>query len=406
MGTENQDFVRADRLNGIELSLIVRIQERATALRAEGVDIIGLGTGEPDFDTPEHIKDAATQAMRDGITKYPPTAGTLVLRQAVVDKFARENSLTYATNEVIVSTGAKQVIFNAMMATLNPGDEVIVAAPYWGVYADIVRMCGGVAKILSCPAQDGFCLQPEALDAAIGPRTKWLMLNAPGNPSGATYDAPALGALLDVLDKHPQVWLMSDDIYEHIIYEPDRYAHPIAIRPDYWQRTLIVNGVSKAYAMTGWRIGYGAGPASLIGAMIAVQGHCTSGASSISQAAAVAALNGPQEGIGVRREAFRARRDIIVELLNRADGIDCLTPQGAFYVLPSCVGVLGKRTPSGDAIQSDLDFCQYVLDAEGVAVIPGADFGAPNHFRISYAYAEASLKEACARIERACAALV
>jgi aspartate aminotransferase len=398
-------FARANRLDGIELSIIVRIQERAAELRAQGMDIIGLGTGEPDFDTPEHIKDAATAAMKAGLTKYPPTAGTTALRQAVADKFKRENELDYLPSEVMVSTGAKQVLFNAFMATLNPGDEVILPAPHWGVYTDIVKLCGGIPKGIACGPQTRFLLDAVSLEAQITPRTKWLMLNSPCNPSGATYGEAALRELTDVLERHPHVWLLSDDIYEHIVYEPENYAHPLHVCPALRERTLLVNGVSKAYAMTGWRIGYGAGPGELIKAMIAVQGHSTSGASSISQAAALAALEGPQDFIAPRREAFRKRRDLVVGMLNEAEGIDCLVPQGAFYVLPSCAGTIGKRAGNGPLIESDVEFCQHVLDSVGVAVVPGSDFNAPNHFRISYAYDETALAEACRRIQQVCEAL-
>lgn len=395
-------FQRASRLNGIELSIIVRIQERAAELRAEGVDVIGLGTGEPDFDTPEHIKEAATEAMRRGDTKYPATAGTPALRRAVVDKFRRENGFEYTVPEVMVSTGAKQVLFNAFMATLNPGDEVVIPAPHWGVYADIVRLCGGTPVIVRCSAKTGFCLTGEAFEAAITPRTKWLMLNSPSNPSGAIYDSATLGELVAVLERHPNIWLLSDDIYEHIIYAPERYAHAFHINPDLRARTLLVNGVSKAYSMTGWRIGYAAGPAALISAMVAVQGHSTSGASSIGQAAALAALVGPQDFIAERREAFRSRRDKVVAGLNQAPGVRCLVPDGAFYVLPSCEALLGKRAPDGTVIDSDFTFATHLLDTVGVAVVPGSDFNAPGHFRISYAYDESALVDACSRIARAC----
>ncbi|MBT6274479.1 MAG: pyridoxal phosphate-dependent aminotransferase [Chromatiales bacterium] len=406
MTTENSaSFQRSDRLDGIELSIIVRIQERAAQLRASGVDIIGLGTGEPDFDTPEHIKDAADAAMRAGKTKYPPTAGTPDLKAAVSEKFARENNFEYAANEIVISTGAKQTLFNAFMASINPGDEVVIPAPYWGVYKDIVRICGGVPKVLMAGFDTGFRIAPEALEEAIGPRTRWLMLNSPSNPSGAAYGPSELAGLLDVLERHPHVWLLSDDIYEHIVYDQDGYAHALTLRPQLRDRTLIVNGVSKAYAMTGWRIGYGAAPAELCEAMVAVQGHVTSGASSIGQAAAVAALNGPQDHIAVRREEFRRRRDMVVGMLNQAQGVECLTPEGAFYVFPSCAGTNGKVTPDGEHIESEFDFCKYLLDSVGVAVIPGSDFGVPDHFRISYAYAEESLREACTRIEQACGAL-
>ncbi len=383
----------------------MRIQERANELRAQGVDIIGLGTGEPDFDTPEHIKDAAHAAARAGLTKYPPTAGTGELKCAIREKLARENGFDYAADEIIVSSGAKQVLFNAFMATLNPGDEVIVPAPYWGVYKDIVRICGGVPKVLLSGADSGFRVSAAAIEEAITPRTRWLVLNAPSNPSGAAYGAADLGGIVGVLDRHRHVWLLSDDIYEHIVYEPGAYAHALDLNPDLGGRTLLVNGVSKAYAMTGWRIGYGAGPAALIGAMVAVQGHITSGASSIGQAAAVAALNGPQDHIPEWRDAFRRRRDRVVSLLNQAEGIECLSPEGAFYVFPSCAGTNGKKTPDGKVLSSDVDFCQYLLDAVGVATVPGSDFGVGDHFRISYAYAQASLHEACTRIMRACGAL-
>jgi aspartate aminotransferase len=401
----NLAFDRAARLQGIELSLIVRIQAKAGELRAQGIDVIGLGTGEPDFDTPQHIKDAAIDAIQKGDTKYPLTPGTAALRAAVCVKFERENQLLFTPNEVMVSTGAKQVLFNALMASVNPGDEVIIPTPYWGVYRDIVRICGGVPRIVECTQDNNFLLTPAQLRAAITPRTRWLMLNSPGNPSGAAYSEDDLKALAQVLDDYPQVWVLSDEIYEHLVYDDATHCGILNVSPQLRQRTLLVNGVSKAYAMTGWRIGYAAGPQALIGAMTAVQGHVTSGASSIGQAAATAALLGPQTEVSERRVAFEHRRDLVVSMLNQAAGINCSNPQGAFYVFPSCAALVGMRTPSGQQITNEVDFCDYLLDARGVAVVPGSEFGSPWHFRISYAYAEAALEQACQRIQRACAEL-
>ena len=396
---------RASRLGSIGVSEIVQITERAKELRQSGRDVIGLGTGEPDFDTPDHIKEAATAAMRAGDTKYPVNVGSPALREAIQLKFKRENDLNFDLNQVIVSTGAKQVLFNCFMATLEPGDEVIIPAPYWTSYIDIVSVCGGVAKIIDSDKNTGFKINAAALEAAIGPRTRWLLLNTPSNPSGAAYNTDELRELTDVLRRHPHVCLIADEIYEHLVYGNFVFNSVRAVAPDLADRTLIVNGVSKAYAMTGWRLGYGAGPANLIAAMNAIQGQATSGASSISQAAAVAALNGPQELVGERRAAFSARRDRIVAKLNACEGINCLMPDGAFYVFPGCEGVYGKTTPDGKLLETDADFCSYLLDSEGVAVVPGRAFGTPGHFRISYAYAQKDLDEACTRIARACVGL-
>ena len=396
---------KAQRLGSIEVSEIVQISEHAKALRDQGRDVIGLGTGEPDFDTPEHVKEAAAVAMQAGDTKYPVTGGNPALRDAIRDKFKRENGLDFARDEIIVSTGAKQVLFNCFMATLDAGDEVIIPSPYWTSYVDIVGVCGGQPSIVTCGAETGFKMSGAALEAAITPKTRWLLLNTPSNPTGAAYNADELRELADVLLRHPHVGLVTDEIYEHLVYGNFVFHSARAIAPELADRTLIVNGVSKAYAMTGWRLGYGAGPKELIGYMTSIQGQITSGASSISQAAALAALTGPQDLLAERRAAFNGRRDRIVGQLNACAGIDCLTPDGAFYVFPSCEGALGRTTPKGEMLNTDADFCRYLLDAEGVAVVPGRAFGTPGHFRISYAYAQTALDDACARIARATAAL-
>ncbi|GAA0591872.1 pyridoxal phosphate-dependent aminotransferase [Caenispirillum bisanense] len=398
-------FRRAARLDGIEVSLIVQISEKAREARQRGEPVIGLGTGEPDFDTPQHIKDAAAAAMAAGDTRYPPTAGTAALRAAVAEKFRRENGLDYAADQIIVSTGAKQVLFNAFFATLEPGDEVIIPAPYWTSYLDIVRVCGGVPVIVDTRAEDGFRLDPEALRAAITPRTRWLLLNAPGNPSGATYTTAELRAALAPLADHPQVWVLSDDIYEHIRFTDGPFVTTAAAVPELRDRTLTLNGVSKAYAMTGWRIGYAAGPKPLIGAMIAAQGQSTSGACSIAQAASVAALTGPQDCVGEMVAVYRQRRDLVCAALNAVPGLSCPPPGGAFYVFPSCAGLFGRRTPAGATLTSAMDVATYLLESAHVAVVPGEAFGAPEHFRISTASATADLQEACRRIAAACAAL-
>ncbi len=380
------EFQRAGRLEGIELSEIVQISEHAARLRAQGVDVIALSTGEPDFPTPGHVVEAAHSAALNGQTRYPATAGTPALRGAIAEQAGVE-----AAN-VIVSTGAKQVLSAAFMATLNVGDEVITTAPFWTSYADMVKLAGGVPVVLDCPVTQDFKLTPEQLEAAITPRTRWLLLNTPSNPTGAVYSKDELQALGEVLKKHPQVWVISDEIYQHLAYVP--FTPFVQAVPALADRTLIVNGVSKAYSMTGWRIGWGIGPAPLIKAMVAVQGQITSGACSIAQAAALEAITGPQDLLAERRNEMQARRDLVVAGLNAA-GLSCATPDGAFYVFP--------KTPAKMPV--DHEFCRYLLDEAGVALVPGRAFGMPGHLRLSFAYATDSLTEGLARISRAVAAL-
>ncbi|PLP56359.1 aspartate aminotransferase [Mesorhizobium loti] len=399
-------FRSAARIADIGVSEILQIGAQAAALRKAGEDVIILGAGEPDFDTPEPVKQAAVRAMQRGETKYTALDGSPVMKEAVREKFRRDNGLEFSTQEISVASGAKQVIFNAFMATLDPGDEVIVPTPYWTSYADIIRVAGGTPVLVACDLANGFRLKAEQLERAITPATRWLMLNSPSNPTGAAYSETDYRPLLDVLLRHPHVWLLADDIYEHIVYDDFRFVTPAALEPALRGRILTVNGVSKAYAMTGWRIGYGAGPAALIKAMAVIQSQSTSNPSSISQAAAIEALTGSQACLTERRDSFRLRRDLVVDALNAIDGIACLRPQGAFYTFASCAGLLGRTTPKGSRIESDRDFCAYVLDAAKVAVVPGSAFGATPFFRISYATSEAELKEALARIAGACAALM
>jgi aspartate aminotransferase len=399
-------FKRASRIAAIELSEIVQIQEAAQKKRAEGHDVVALGTGEPDFGTPEHVKDAAIAAMRAEDTKYPKTAGNPPLREAIVEKFRRDNGLELDVSNVIASTGAKQVIFNALMATLEEGDEVIMPAPYWTSYSDMVTVCGGVPIVIPCGQDSGFKLSAERLEAAITDKTKWLMLNTPSNPSGAVYDVDEMQALGEVLDRHPHVWLMSDEIYEHLVYASNGFQSAWSILPQLNDRTLIINGVSKSYAMTGWRLGFGVGPTELISAMVVIQGNSTSGASSISQAAAVGALNGPQDLLAERRTSFEERRDMVVEGVNVCEGLNCVSPPGAFYVFPSCEGVIGKKTPDGQVLKDDADFCRYLLDSQALALVPGRAFGVPGYFRISYAYAKTDLEKAMVRLKAGCEVLV
>jgi aspartate aminotransferase len=395
----------SDALARIKPSPTVAITAHARRLKEEGRDIISLSAGEPDFDTPVHIRDAAKAAIDRGETRYTSPEGIPELRRAVAAKFTRENGLDYAPDQVVVSTGGKQVLFNALLATVNPGDEVIVPAPYWVSYPDMVRLAGGTPVVIEGRLEHGFKITPEALAAAITPRTKWLIFNSPSNPSGAGYTAAEIRTLTDVLVEHPQVWVMSDDMYEHIAYRPFVFATPAAVEPRLIDRTLTVNGVSKAYAMTGWRIGYAAGPRALIRAMVTIQGQSTSNACSVSQWAAVEALNGPQDYIAESAAAFRRRRDLVVGLLNGCAGIACPEPEGAFYVYPSIAGLIGRRAPDGTVIDSDEAFAGALLAAEGVAVVFGAAFGLGPNFRISYAAADATLAEACARIGRFCTAL-
>ena len=397
--------LQSSALARVKPSATLAVTARARELKREGRDVIGLGAGEPDFDTPENIKDAAIAAIRRGETKYTDVDGLPELKAAVAAKFARENGLTYAVNQIHVAPGGKTVIYNALLATLSPGDEVIVPAPYWVSYPDMVLLAGGEPVRVVGHEADGFKLKPEVLEAAITPRTRWLILNSPSNPSGAAYTGDELEALAVVLRRHPQVWILTDDMYEHLIYGDFDYRTIAQVAPDLYDRTLTVNGVSKAYAMTGWRIGYAGGPRPLIDLMRKVAGQTTSNPSSISQWAAVEALNGPQNFIAERARHFEARRDLVVSMLNQATGIRCAVPEGAFYVYPSIEGLIGKTTEGGVTIDSDDTFAAELLDAEGVAVVQGSAFGLSPYFRISYATSETVLEEACGRIQRFCAGL-
>jgi aspartate aminotransferase len=403
---EEAGFRPASRISTIGVSEILQIGARAAAMKRAGKPVIILGAGEPDFETPEHVKQAAWEAMQRGDTRYTALDGTPALKEAIRAKFARENELSYGIDEITVATGAKQILFNAMMATVDPDDEVIIPTPYWTSYSDIVEICGGKPVLVAGDAVNGFRLRAEQLEAAITPRTRWLMLNSPSNPSGAAYSAEDYRPILDVLLRHPHVWLMVDDMYEHIVYDGFRFVTPVQMEPRLRERTLTVNGVSKAYAMTGWRIGYAGGPKALIKAMSVVQSQSTSCPSSISQAAAVAALNGPQDFLAARAQSFRRRRDLVVCGLNAIDGLDCRAPEGAFYTFSGCGGILGRMTPDGRKIATDSDFCAYLLDEAHVAVVPGSAFGLSPYFRISYASAETDLLEALRRIREACDKLV
>ena len=398
-------FRRAQRIAAIQVSEILRIGALATERRKQGRPMIVLGAGEPDFDTPDHIKEAAIRAIRAGQTKYTVLDGTAELKAAIRAKFRRENDLDFAADEITVGAGAKQVMHNAFMATLDAGDEVILAAPYWTSYADMVLIAGGRPVPVPCTEANGFRLQSADLEAAITPRTRWLLLNSPSNPSGCAYSAGQLRPLLDVLKRHPQVWLLSDDIYEHLLYDGMQFVTGARLEPALKERTLTVNGVSKSYAMTGWRLGYGAGPKALIAAMAVVQSQSTSNPCSISQAAAVEALTGPQDTVAQWRAAFQRRRDFVVERLNAIEGIVCPRPEGAFYTFASCAGLIGRRSPDGTLIDSDTAFCRYLLDAHDLAVVPGSCFGLAPYFRISYAASDADLREACERLQRACEVL-
>lgn len=402
---EAAQFKPASRIAAVGVSRIVQIGARAAAMKRDGLPIIILGAGEPDFDTPQNIKDAAKAAIDAGDTKYTALDGTPALKKAVVEKFRRENGIDYAIDEVTVATGAKQILFNAFMATLDPGDEVIIPTPYWTSYSDIVEICGGKAVLIPCDADAGFRLAAEQLEKAVTPKTRWLLLNSPSNPSGAAYSTDDYRPLLDVLMRHPHVWLMVDDMYEHIVYDDFDFVTPVAIEPRLKERALTINGVSKAYAMTGWRIGYAGGPKALIKAMAVIQSQATSCPSSVSQAASVEALNGPQDFLKGRQLSFRKRRDLVVNGLNAIDGIECRVPEGAFYTFANCAGVLGKTTPKGRKIDTDADFTDYLLEEAHVAVVPGSAFGLSPFFRISYATAEVELIEALNRIARACEAL-
>ncbi|MFQ5467288.1 MAG: pyridoxal phosphate-dependent aminotransferase, partial [Kiloniellaceae bacterium] len=375
----------AERLSRIKPSPTIAVSQKARELKAAGQDVIGLGAGEPDFDTPDNIKDAAIAAIRAGDTKYTIVDGTPALKAAISAKFKRDNALEYAPEQVIVGTGGKQVIYNALMATLDPGDEVIIPAPFWVSYPDMVLLAGGEPVIVPCPQNNGFKLRPEDLDAAITPKTKWIILNSPSNPTGAAYDQADMKAITDVLMGHENVRVLTDDMYEHLVYDGFEFVTPAQVEPALYERTLTMNGVSKAYCMTGWRIGFAGGPVELIKAMTKVQGQSTSNPSSISQAAAVEALNGPQDFIAEHNAVFKARRDLVVAALDTCPGLSCHRPEGAFYVYPSCAGTIGKKTPDGKTIASDTDFVTYILEAEGVAAVQGEAFGLSPYFRISYA---------------------
>jgi len=395
----------AESLGRIQPSPTIAVTQKARDLKAAGRDVIGLGAGEPDFDTPDNIKEAAIAAIRRGETKYPPVEGIPELRKAIVGKFKRENGLDYTVAQTFVAPGGKAIIFNALLATINPGDEVIVPAPYWVSYPDIALLAGGKPVVIETRLEDGFRLTPEALEKAITPKTKWLIFNQPSNPTGACYSREQLKALTDVLLKHPQVWILTDDMYEHLIYGGFKFHTVAQVEPKLYERTLTMNGVSKAYAMTGWRIGYCAGAEPLIKAMSKLQSQSATSASSISQWASVEALNGPQDFIPVRAKAFEERRDLVVSMLNQASGIECPKPEGAFYVYPSIRKLIGKTATSGKVIATDEDFASELLEAEGVAVVHGAAFGLSPFFRISYATSNKLLEEACTRIQRFCGSL-
>ena len=396
----------AKRLARIKPSPTIAINTLAQELKAAGRNVIGLAAGEPDFDTPPHIAAAGIKAIESGDTRYTAVDGTPALKKAICAKFKRENGLEYQPNQVTVGTGGKQILYNAFVATLDPGDEVIIPAPYWVSYPDMVALAEGEPVAVPCGQNSNFKLTADALAAAITPKTKWLILNSPSNPTGAAYNAAELRALADVLLDHPHVWVLTDDMYEHLLYDDNEFATIAQVEPRLITRTLTMNGVSKAYCMTGWRIGYAAGPVELIKAMAMVQSQSTSNPSSISQAASVEALNGPQDFIAKNNESFVARRDMVVAMLNEAKGIHCTKPDGAFYVYPSCAGTIGKKTPAGKVIETDTDFATYLLDAEGVAVVQGTAFGLAPYFRISYATSTEVLKDACTRIQRFCASLV
>lgn len=389
----------------IKPSATMAVTQKERELKAAGRNTIGLGAGEPDFDTPDNIKEAAIKAIRDGKTKYTNVDGIPELKAAIVTKFARENGLIYTPDQVSVAPGGKPIIYNAFMATLNPGDEVIIPAPYWVSYPDIVQLTGATPVCVDTTAAQGYRLSAAALEAAITPATRWLILNSPSNPTGAAYSHADLRALADVLLRHPQVMILTDDMYEHLLYDGFKFATIAAVEPGLYDRTLTMNGVSKAYAMTGWRIGYAAGPTWLIKGMAGIMSQSTSNPTSISQYAAVEALNGPQDFLATRNAAFQERRDLVVSMLNQCKGLACPTPEGAFYVYPSCDGVIGKVAANGAVIGNDEDFARELLEAEGVAVVHGAAFGGSPAFRISYATSNALLEEACQRIQRFCGSL-
>ncbi|PLX36539.1 MAG: aspartate aminotransferase [Hyphomicrobiales bacterium] len=395
----------ADALARVKPSATIAVTNKARELKAAGRDVIGLGAGEPDFDTPDNIKEAAIRAIREGKTKYTAVDGIPELKEAIVAKFARENGLTYTAGQITVGTGGKQVLYNALMATINPGDEVLVPAPYWVSYPDMVLLAGGTPVAVDASIDTGFKVTPAALEAAITPKTKWLIFNSPSNPSGAAYTREELAAIGEVLLRHPQVWVMTDDMYEHLVYDDFEFTTIAQVVPELFDRTLTVNGVSKAYSMTGWRIGYAGGPTEVIKAIAKIQSQSTSNPCSISQWAALEALTGTQEFIKPNQELFKGRRDLVVSMLNQANGLKCPTPEGAFYVYPSCAALIGKTAPSGNVINNDEDFVTELLETEGVAVVQGSAFGLGPNFRISYATSTEALEEACTRIQRFCGSM-
>ena len=397
--------ILSQRLTKIKPSLTVSINVKANALRAEGRDVLVLAAGEPDFDTPVNIRNAAVKAMEEGQTRYVPGKGTPALQKAIIKKFQQDNDIKYSPDEIMVGVGGKHIIYNAMMATLNPNDEVIIPAPFWVSYPDIVMLAEGKPVIVKCDASQGFKITPEQLENNITKNTKWLMLNSPSNPTGAVYSFNELKAISEVLLKHPDVLIMTDDIYEKIIYDDNKFFTIASVEPKIKNRTLTLNGVSKAYCMTGWRLGYCGGPKNIIAGMNKIQSQSTTSTSSISMAASVEALNGNQDFIEKHNIQFKKRRDMVVEKLNKIQGLSCAVPSGAFYVYPSCVGVIGKQTPKGNTINSDEDFMNYLLDSEGVAGVHGEAFGLSPYFRISYATDNKTLIDACERIERACSNL-
>ncbi|MBU3258691.1 pyridoxal phosphate-dependent aminotransferase [Roseovarius sp. PS-C2] len=392
-------------LSRVKPSPTIAVTSKAAEMRAAGMDVIGLGAGEPDFDTPDNIRAAGIRAIEEGKTKYTAPDGIPELKEAVCAKFKRDNGLDYTPAQVSVGTGGKQILYNALMATLNPGDEVIIPAPYWVSYPDMVLLAGGEPVVVPAGIETGFKLSPEALEAAITPKTRWFIFNSPSNPTGAGYSWDELKALTDVLMRHPHVWVMTDDMYEHLAYDGFEFCTPAQVEPGLYERTLTCNGVSKAYAMTGWRIGYAAGPEVLIGGMRKIQSQSTSNPCTISQWAAIEALNGPQDFIATNNAVFVRRRDLVVEMLNAIEGVDCPVPEGAFYVYPSIAGLIGKTSKGGTTITDDEAFATALLEETGVAVVFGAAFGLSPAFRVSYATSDEALKEACGRIQTFCAAL-
>ena len=395
----------APALNRISPSPTLAMTSRVLELKAKGVDVIGLSAGEPDFDTPDFVKEAAIEAIRKGLTKYTNVDGTAELKAAIIAKFKRDNGLAYEAAQISVNVGGKHTLFNALVATISAGDEVIIPAPYWVSYPDIVQFAGGTPVFIRAGAAQNYKVTPEQIEAAITPQTKWLLLNSPSNPSGAAYSADEIKAIADVVRRHPHVWVMTDDMYEHILYDGFEFATIAQVAPDLYERTLTINGCSKAYAMTGWRIGYAGGPVALIKAMAKLQSQSTSNPCSIAQAAATAALNGPQDFLKQRNDAFQKRRDLVVSMLNQARGIHCPRPEGAFYVYPDVSELIGLSTPSGKRIANDADLIDYFLDEARVAAVHGAAFGVEPAFRVSYATSEKNLIAACERIQTACAAL-